>query len=124
VFGSGANTTFLRNATSIPKTQMEASRSSGLTAFQAVSRVILPQALLRTTPIFSNQFIAIIKDTSVAMTIGYAELTYQTQWIESLTFRGFEAAIIATLLYIALACLVIVGMHQVDRLLRVNVRKG
>lgn len=109
---------------SIPKTQMEASRSAGLTAFQAVTRIILPQALIRTTPIFSNQFIAIIKDTSVAMTIGYAELTYQTQLIESLTFRGFEAAIIATILYVALACIVILGMHQVDRLLRVNVRRG
>jgi polar amino acid transport system permease protein len=114
---------FRSGLSSIPKTQLEAARSSGMTTLQSIAKVLLPQASLRIIPILSNQFVGIVKDTSVAMTIGYAELTYQTQMIETLTFRGFEAAIVATVLYFCLAYAVVLVMHQLERLLQADLRR-
>ena len=108
----------------VPRTQWDAARSSGLTAFQAAVRIVLPQALIRVVPLFSNQFVGILKDTSIAMTIGYTELTFQTQEIESQSFRGFEAATAVTILYVALACIVVLLMHGVERLVRLDIRRG
>lgn len=109
---------------SIPKTQTEAARSSGLTALQTILRIIIPQTLLRITPMLSNQFVGIIKDTSVAMTIGYAELTFQTQMIETITFRGFEAAVVVTILYVGLASLAIFSVHTIERITKASVRRN
>jgi polar amino acid transport system permease protein len=109
---------------SIPKTQMEAARSSGLSAWQALFHVILPQALIRVIPPLSVEFINIVKNSSVAMTIGLAELTFQTQEIEARSFRGFEAATAVTLLYVMLACVIVLLMHLAERLVQLDVRKG
>jgi polar amino acid transport system permease protein len=108
----------------VPRTQWDASRAAGMTAVQSATRVILPQALIRIVPLFSNQFVGILKDTSIAMTIGYTELTFQTQEIESLTFRGFEAATAVTVLYVVLAVVVVLLMHGVERLVRLDIKRG
>lgn len=59
----------------LPKGQMEAARSSGLSHVQAMSFVILPQALRNMIPSFVNQFVSLTKDTSLASIIGVLELT-------------------------------------------------
>ena len=107
----------------VPPTQWEASRSTGLSRLQAAVHVILPQALIRIIPLLSNQYVAILKDSSIAMTIGYGELTLQTQEIESQTFRGFEAATAVTVLYILLALCVVMAMHAVERWVRLDLRR-
>src|SRR5262249_14991002 len=93
---------------SIPRTQIEAARSSGMTFAQMLGYVLVPQATMRVVPALSIEFINIIKNSSVAMTIGVMELTFQTQEIASKTFRGFEAATAVTILYISLAFVVVV----------------
>ncbi|MDQ7031170.1 MAG: amino acid ABC transporter permease [Desulfonauticus sp.] len=60
---------------SLPRGQMEAARSTGLTHFQAMRYVILPQALRNMIPSFVNQFVSLTKDTSLAYIIGVNELT-------------------------------------------------
>lgn len=109
---------------SIPKTQLEAARSSGLNFFQMLRYVIFPQAMIRIVPALSIEFINIIKNSSAAMTIGVMELTFQTQEISSRTFRGFEAATAVTLLYIALAFVVVLAMRWTERWLKIEVRGG
>ena len=109
---------------SIPKTQAEAARSAGMNQLQMISYVILPQALIRMIPPLSIEFINLIKNSSIAMTIGLTELTFQTQEIETRTFRGFEAATAVTLLYIVLALAVVVVMHFAERVARLEIRKG
>lgn len=109
---------------SIPRAQLEAARSLGLTSLQVVRHVIFPQALLRVIPALAIEFINVIKNSSIAMTIGLAELTFQTQQIESQTFRGFEAATAVTLLYIVLAFVVVLAMGRLERALRLDVRLG
>lgn len=109
---------------SIPRPQFEAARSFGMTRYQMVRHVIFPQALLRIVPALAVEFINVIKNSSIAMTIGLAELTFQTQQIESQTFRGFEAATAITLLYIVLAFVVVFAMNWLERALRLDIRIG
>jgi polar amino acid transport system permease protein len=97
---------------SIPKEQMEAARSSGFSYFQSMQYIILPQAIRITVPPLVNQFLNLVKNSSLAMTIGVAELTYQARQVESYTFKGYEAFTAATLVYLALS-LVITGLVYV-----------
>lgn len=94
---------------SIPKEQMEAARSSGFSYIRSMLYIILPQAVRLTIPPLISQFLNLTKNSSLAMTIGVAELTYQARQVESYTFRGFEAFTAATLVYLVMS-LVITGL--------------
>ena len=94
---------------SIPKEQMEAARSSGFSYLRSMQYIILPQAVRITIPPLINQFLNLMKNSSLAMTIGVAELTYQARQIESYTFKGYEAFSAATLIYLVVS-LVITGI--------------
>lgn len=91
---------------SIPKEQMESSRATGLSFIQSMSFVVLPQAFRIVVPTLISQFLNLIKNSSLVMTIGVMDLTYMTRQIESYSFRGFEAFTVATLLYIAISLIV------------------
>jgi polar amino acid transport system permease protein len=106
----------------IPKTQIEAARSSGMGFLQMMRYVIVPQAVIRIVPALGIEFINIIKNSSVAMTIGVMELTFQTQEIENRTFRGFEAATAVTLMYVGLAFVIVFTMRYLERVLRIDLR--
>jgi polar amino acid transport system permease protein len=71
--------------------------------------IILPQAIRLTIPPLINQFLNLTKNSSLAMTIGVMELTYQARQVESYTFRGFEAFTAATLVYVVIS-LIITGL--------------
>ncbi len=96
----------------IPKEQMEAARSSGFSYLKSMYYIIIPQAVRITIPPLINQFLNLTKNSSLAMTIGVAELTYQARQVESYTFKGFEAFTAATLVYLALS-LVITGLMTI-----------
>ncbi len=87
---------------SLSKGQEEAAKTLGMNYIQAMYFIIFPQAIKIVWGPITSQFINLIKNSSLAMTIGVAELTFQTQEIDSLTFRGFEAATAVTLLYLFL----------------------
>ncbi len=87
---------------SLPKGQLEASKTLGMNYIQSTYYIIYPQAIKIVWGPIASQFLNLIKNSSLAMTIGVAELTFQTQEIDSLTFRGFEAATAVTLLYLFL----------------------
>jgi polar amino acid transport system permease protein len=97
---------------SIPKEQMEAARSSGFSYLRSMQYIILPQAVRITVPPIVNQFLNLAKNSSLAMTIGVMELTYQARQIESYTFKGFEAFTAATVIYLALSVVITALMHQ------------
>ena len=84
---------------SIDKGQMEASRALGLNWFQAMRFVIMPQAFKRIIPPLGNEFIAMLKDSSVSV-IGFEELTRTGQLIISRTYAAFEIWIVVALLYL------------------------
>lgn len=91
---------------SIPKEQMEASRSAGFSYLRSMQYIILPQAVRITVPPLIGQFLNLTKNSSLAMTIGVAELTYQARQVEAYTFKGFEAFTAATLVYVALSLII------------------
>jgi len=91
---------------SIPKEQMEAAQSSGFSYIRSMRYIILPQAVRITIPPLINQFLNLTKNSSLAMTIGVAELTYQARQVESYTFKGFEAFTAATLVYLAMSVVI------------------
>jgi polar amino acid transport system permease protein len=91
---------------SIPKEQMEAARSAGFSYLRSMQYIILPQAVRITIPPLINQFLNLMKNSSLAMTIGVAELTYQARQVESYTFKGFEAFTAATLVYVAISVII------------------
>ncbi len=97
---------------SIPKEQMEAARSSGFSYLRSMQFIILPQAVRLTIPPLINQFLNVTKNSSLAMTIGVAEITYQARQVESYTFKGFEAFTAATLVYLGLS-LAIAGLMTI-----------
>ncbi|MGB9730846.1 MULTISPECIES: amino acid ABC transporter permease [Calditerrivibrio] len=87
---------------SIPKGQMEASRSLGMNYFQAMRYVILPQALKRTLPPMAGQFISLIKDSSLVSVISITDLTKAGREIVSSTFSPFEVWFVVAVMYLIL----------------------
>lgn len=91
---------------SIPKEQMEAARSSGFTFIKSMHYIILPQAVRLTIPPLINQFLNLAKNSSMAMVIGVAEITYQARQIESQSFKSFEAFFAATIIYVFISFII------------------
>lgn len=100
---------------SIPKEQMEVARSSGFSYLRSMQYIILPQAIRITVPPLVNQFLNLTKNSSLAMTIGVMELTYQARQVESYTFKGFEAFSAATLVYLAISVSITGLVHLYDK---------
>jgi polar amino acid transport system permease protein len=100
---------------SIPKTQFEAAASSGLTVVQSYRFIILPVALRLIIPPGTNESLNLLKNSSVALTIGVAELTFQTRQIETYTAKAFEALTAGTLIYLALCLMIAFVMARVER---------
>lgn len=82
--------------------QIEAARSLGLSYFEAMRYIILPQALKNTVPALMNELIVNIKDTSVLSIIGVTELFYMTKAAASETYLTFPAYILTAIIYLIL----------------------
>jgi polar amino acid transport system permease protein len=100
---------------SIPYTQVEAALSTGLTVLRVYRFVIVPIALRLIVPPATNESLNLLKNSSVALTIGVAELTFQTRQIETYTARAFEALTAGTLIYLALCLGISTVMARVER---------
>jgi His/Glu/Gln/Arg/opine family amino acid ABC transporter permease subunit len=100
---------------SIPRTQFEASVAMGLTTFQAYRLIILPVALRLIVPPGTNESLNLLKNSSVALTISVAELTFQTRQIETYTAKAIEALTAGTLIYLVLCLSIASIMARVER---------
>jgi len=98
----------------IPRTQFEASIAMGLTTFQAYRLVILPVALRLIVPPGTNESLNLLKNSSVALTISVAELTFQTRQIETYTAKAIEAFTAGTLIYLVLCLSIAAIMARVE----------
>ena len=84
---------------SVAKGQTEAARSLGLSQARAYRYVIIPQAIKNIWPALGNEFITLLKDSSLVSVIGVAELMYQTELIQTSTYRGVLPLFICMLIY-------------------------
>jgi len=99
----------------INKGQREAALSLGLTRFQTFLDVIFPQAFRIMLPPMGNNFVGMLKDSSLVATIGVFELARQAQQAASQTFRFFEFYTATALIYIMLTHLISQGINYLER---------
>jgi polar amino acid transport system permease protein len=87
---------------SIERGQTEAARSLGMTYWQSMRHVILPQAIRRVLPALGNDFIAMLKDSSLVSVMGVADITYQGKVYAASTFKFFETYNVVGYLYLVM----------------------
>ena len=85
---------------SLPKEQMEAARSLGMSKVQSMRYVILPQAYRSIMPAIGNEFIALLKDSSLVSVVAVADLTRRGREFMSTTFMPIETWLMVALLYL------------------------
>ncbi|MCP8967565.1 amino acid ABC transporter permease [Ectobacillus ponti] len=100
---------------SVPKGQLEAARSSGLTYSQAMYHVILPQAIKIVIPPLGNQFINLVKNSSILAVVAGTDLMYFGDLIASKTFVTFDVYIFVALFYLLLTVPLSLGVGYVER---------
>ena len=104
---------------SLPRGQRMAGTAMGLTEFQSYRYVILPQSFRIILPPLTSEFMNIIKNSSVALTIGLLELTGRARAMQEFSFRVFEAFATATVIYLLTNLVVVIGMRWLERRVRV-----
>jgi len=104
---------------SLPRGQRFAGTAMGLNEFQTYRFVILPQALRIILPPLTSEFMNIIKNSSVALTIGLLELTGRARAMQEFSFRVFEAFTAATVIYLLTNLLVVLLMRAIEKKVRV-----
>ncbi|MBU1564771.1 MAG: amino acid ABC transporter permease [Proteobacteria bacterium] len=105
---------------SISKGQTEAARSLGMTAFQTMRDVVMPQAFKRILPPLSGQFISLIKDSSLVSVIAITDLTKSGREIITSTFATFEVWLIVAAMYLLVTSLLSQLVFYMERRLAVS----
>ncbi len=103
----------------LPRGQAMAGRALGLSTPQVYRYVLLPMAFRIILPPLTSEFLNTIKNTSVALTIGLLELTGRARSMQEFTFQVFEAFTAATLLYLLINAVVVLGMRRLERFVAV-----
>ncbi len=104
----------------IPKGQMEAARSLGMTVPQTMMDIILPQAFKKILPPLSGQFISLIKDSSLVSVIAITDLTKSGREIITSTFATFEVWLVVAAMYLLVTSLLSQIVFYMERRLAVS----
>ncbi len=105
---------------SIPRGQMEAARSLGMTVSQAMRHIILPQAFKRTLPPLAGQFISLIKDSSLVSVIAITDLTKSGREVVTSSFATFEVWFVVAALYLAVTSVLSQVIFWMERRLAIS----
>ncbi|QRG68789.1 amino acid ABC transporter permease [Brevibacillus choshinensis] len=104
----------------VPRGQMEAARSSGMTYVQAMRFIILPQALRKVLPPMASQFITLIKDSSLVSVISVVDLTLVAKNLVSTTFRSLEVWSFVAIMYFCITFFLSQVISAFERKYRVS----
>nr|MDH3077650.1 amino acid ABC transporter permease [Bacillus velezensis] len=99
----------------VSKGQMEAARSSGFTYSQAMRYVILPQAVKIVIPPLGNQFLNLVKNSSILGVVAGLDLMYQADLVSSSTLVVFDVYIFVALFYLIVTIPLSIGVHYLER---------
>ncbi|MEE6453128.1 amino acid ABC transporter permease [Gottfriedia acidiceleris] len=106
---------------SVPKGQMEAARSTGLSYGQAMRFIILPQAIKIVIPPLGNQFLNLVKNSSLLAVVAGGDLMYQGDLISAMTYVTYDTYIFVALFYLVLTIPLSIGVGYLEkRLARSN----
>jgi glutamate/aspartate transport system permease protein len=100
---------------SLPRGQGMAGTAMGLTLLQSYRYVLLPQAYRIIMPPLTSEFLNIIKNSAVALTIGLMELTARARAMQEFTFQVFEAFTAATIIYILVNIVIVFAMRWLEK---------
>ena len=117
-YGAFMSEVFRAGIESIGKGQMEASRSLGMSYFEALRYIILPQAIRNVLPALANNFILLLKDTSLASVVAVPEISHLTRQYASNRFRYPEALLILSFIYANLTILLSMGVYFLEHRLQ------
>ena len=105
---------------SVDDGQMEAGRSLGMTWLQTMRYIIVPQAFKRVIPPLGNEFIAMLKDSSLVSVIGFEELTRRGQLIIAKTYGSFEIWMSVAVIYLVMTLTISRFVAYLERRCRVH----
>ena len=105
---------------SVDEGQMEAGRSLGMTWLQTMRYIIVPQAFKRVIPPLGNEFIAMLKDSSLVSVIGFEELTRRGQLIIAKTYGSFEIWMSVAVIYLVMTLTISCFVAYLERRCRVH----
>ncbi|MFZ2357930.1 MAG: amino acid ABC transporter permease [Anaerolineae bacterium] len=100
---------------SIERGQMEAARSLGMSYWQAMRHVILPQAIRRVLPPLGNDFIAMLKDSSLVSVMGVADITFQGKLYAASTFKFFETYNVVGFFYLVMTITLALLVRAIEK---------
>lgn len=104
---------------SIENNQMIAARSLGMTKIQSITDIMLPQALRKVIPSWTNEFIYLLKYTSLAYIVGAPELMTQAKFIASRNFQFFKVYLIVAMIYLVVVLLFTWFFGKVEKKFRI-----
>ncbi len=122
IYGAFLAEVFRAGIESVPHGQMEAARSLGLNSRQAMRYVILPQAIRNVLPALGNDFIAMLKDSSLVSVLAVRDITQQARLYAGSTFRFRESYLVLTFLYLSMTIALSLLLRWYERRLRQNAR--
>lgn len=97
--GAYVSEIFRSGILAIDKGQMEAGRSLGLSYFQTIKFIILPQALKNSLPALGNEFISLVKESSIVYFVGVADIMFAANTVKNATYETFGPYLIAAAIY-------------------------
>lgn len=119
-YGGFEAETFRAGIQSISRGQMEAARSLGMSYLQAMRYIILPQAIRRVLPPLGNDFIAMLKDSSLVSVLGVRDITQEARLYASASFRFLETYTSLAFLYLAMTIVLSLMVKWVENRLKIE----
>ncbi len=117
-YGAFSAEIFRAGIESIERGQMEAARALGMSYFQAMRFIILPQAIRSVLPALGNDFVAMLKDSSLVSVLGVRDITQLNKLYTSSTFNFIQGYVVLTFLYLTMTILLTRLVRAMERRLR------
>ena len=114
-YGAYMTETFRAGIQAVPRGQTEAAEALGMPGRTRMRRIILPQAVRIITPAIGNEFISMIKDSSLVSVIGVPEILWRAQRVGQSNFKGLETLIVAAGIYWALTIVLSIVQDRLEK---------
>lgn len=107
---------------SIDKGQTEGYRALGMTEFQGIRYVIIPQAIKNILPALGNEFVVLIKESAIVSVIGVHDLMYNAEIVRSVSYDPFTPLVVVAIIYFVVTSALSACIRNLERRLKVSDR--
>jgi polar amino acid transport system permease protein len=122
-YGAYMTEIFRAGIQAIPRSQLEAASALGMSDWQRMRRIVLPQAVRIVIPAIGNEFIAMIKDSALVSFVALQELFWRTRTVGSAQFRSFETLLFAAIVYWLLTIVFSLFQERLERRMAASDRR-